>query len=167
MDEEAHGENYTFPVAATAGAGSPLAVTAGAGSRKSGSGSSVNNYQPAASPMGYKRTEDQAALLAATAAMHRRVRELAQASVRKGETLKNIERTVFLYSAQMRSTPAAQESRAPTAARTVADMEEEDEKARVRRDRLASERARAAAEARRVRVIEDAAAQAEPRRAAT
>jgi len=67
----------------------------------------------------------------------------------------------------MRSTPAAQEFRAPTAARMEADMEEEDEKARVWRDRLAAERARAAAEARRVRVIEDAAAQAEPRRAAT
>jgi len=46
-------------------------------------------------------------------------------------------------------------------------MEEEDEKARVRREQLAEEPARAAAEARRVRVIEDAEAQAGPRRAAT
>ena len=160
MEDEVSG----VAVAAGAGGGSTSAAPAGVGSRRGGSSSSRADGQPAVQPMGSKRTKDQAGLLAATAAMNKRVKELTESSVRKAETLKNMERAVFFNSAAMRGTPAAQAFRARTAARMAAEMDEEDEQARVRREEVAAERARDAAEARRVQVIADAEAEALARR---
>ena len=162
---EMEDEDSAVAVAAGAGGGSASAAPAGVGSRRGGSSSSRANGQPAVQPMGSKRTKDQAGLLAATAAMNKRVKELTESSVRKAETLKNMERTMFFNSAAMRGTPAAQAFRARTAARMAAEMDEEDEQARVRQEEVAAERARDAAEARRVQVIADAEAEALARRA--
>jgi len=116
-------------------------------------------------PMGPKRTKDQAGLLAATAAMNKRVKELTEYSVRKAETLKNMERAVFFKSAAMRGTPAAQAFWDRTAARMAAKIEEKDKHARMRQEEVAAERARDDAEARRVPVIAYAEADALARRA--
>jgi len=105
--------------------------------------------------MGSKRTKDQAGLQAATAAMNKRVKELTESSVRKADTLKNMERAVFFHSAAMRGTPAAQAFRDRTAARMAAEVEEKDKHARVRQEKVAAERAYNAAQARRVPVIAD------------
>jgi len=117
--------------------------------------------------MGSKRAKEQAGLHAATAAMNKRVEELTWASVRKGQTLKTIERTVFWNSTAMRGTPAAQTFLARTAALMQAEMEEEYEQARVRREQMVAERTRAAAEKRIVQLIEDAKAKTGKRGAAT
>jgi len=115
--------------------------------------------------MGSKRTRDQAGLLAATTAMKKQVKELTESSVSRAGTLKNMERAVFLNSAAMRGTPAYQAFRDRTAARTETEMDEGDEHARVRKEKVAAEHARDAARSRRVQVIADAVTETLARRA--
>jgi len=76
--------------------------------------------------MGCKRTEG------VTAAMNKRVGKLIKCSARKAETLKNMERDLFINSAAMRGTPAELAFGAGIASRISAEMDKEDEQARKR-----------------------------------
>jgi len=109
--------------------------------------------------MGCKRTEG------ATAAMNKRVWEQIKSSVRKAETLKNMERALIINSAAMRGRSAELAFRAGTASRIAAKMDEEEEQARMRPEKVARGRSRDATVARRVQVIADAEAEALARRA--
>jgi len=81
-------------------------------------------------------------LLAASASLAKRVKELAQASSSKGQTLKNMERSMFFNTSTMRDTQAARDFQKRTAERMLAEMAEEDRKAAVRQADAAAERDR-------------------------
>jgi len=95
---------------------------------------------PGPMPTGSKRTKDQAGLLAASASIAKRVKELTDASSSKSQTLKNMERSMFFNTSAMRNTQAARDFQQRTAARMLAEMAEEDREAAARQAQAAAER---------------------------
>jgi len=95
---------------------------------------------PGPMPTESKRTKDQAGLLAASASIAKRVKELTDASSSKSQTLKNRERSMFFNTSAMRNTEAVRDFQQRTAARMLAEMAEEDREAAARQAQAAGER---------------------------
>ena len=153
-------------VARGAGDGSAAAAAEGGASEEGEAASPMAARQLGALPMGSKRTKEQAGLLAASAALNKRVKELTDASAGKAQSLKHMERSIFFSSAAMRGTQAARDFLDRTAARIAAEMAEEDRNARLAEEKAAATREREAAEVARLQDFADREAEALARRTA-